>query len=128
MSFTDDAQNHNIEEAYNLKLQEEIEKMKLYRKSMEEEFANLDIDDPTTHKMVRNKLGELVPDACEVVLTLMLHAESESVRATLAKFVLTESMKSAATDKPIDLISEMFKDLAKNDDAVGSETADESSK
>lgn len=131
MAYTDEHQQApeppaaegTAEQRYNTKLQEEITRMQAYKKSLEEEFANANPDDPETHKKVRSKLHELVPNACETVAWLLDHSSSESVRGNMAKFVLTESMKSADGEKTKDVIGDMFKKLQDND--VNNDNADE---
>jgi hypothetical protein len=101
----------SAEERYNRQLAEEVAKIQAYRKSVEEEFSGVDVDDPETAKIARNKLFELVPDAAETIATLLLHAESESVRGTLAKFVFTEAMRAADKGKTADAWETLFKKL-----------------
>lgn len=101
----------SAEEKYNADLQKEVEKLALYKQAIEEEFKNMNVDDPETHKKVASTVHELIPQAAFTVALLMEHAQSESVRAGLAKWVLQTGMQSAAVDKPKDFISDMFEGL-----------------
>lgn len=105
------------EERYNLSLAEEKAKHEQYQAALRAEFASLDIDDPETQKRVRAEVFELIPIAASTVNYLMTHAESEAVRANLAKWVLSEGMKSAEKDKPKDFVSELF-DRLKTDEPI----------
>lgn len=129
MSYTDEEPNQpesyeglgkelSLQEKYDLQLQEEKAKYEIYREALKQEFANLDVDDPETQKKVRAEVHTLIPLATATISQLLEHAESESVRANLAKWVLSESMKTAEADKPKDFVSELF-DRLKNDSIDG---------
>lgn len=132
MAFTDDTDDTDddkpltAEDRYNQSLAKEIAEVNAYKKALEEEFANTDVDDPEVQKQVRKQIHELVPDACERIMWLLKHSSSESVQANLAKYILSESMKSADADKPKDALTEMF-DKLRVDDVEAEVAADESS-
>jgi hypothetical protein len=106
--------SESAEERYNAELQAELARLHAYKKSLEEEFKDVDVDDPKTAKMARNKLMELVPDAGETIAYLLLHGDSESVRANLAKFVFAEAMRAADNGKTADAWEELFKSISKD--------------
>lgn len=110
----------DAEALYNAKLAEEVAKLNEYRQSLEQEFKNLDLDDPEAHKRIKAEVHKLVPDACTTLKMMLEHAESESVRANIAKFVLTVAMKTADKETASDIVAEMFADLAANDDTTQS--------
>lgn len=78
---------------YQKRVARELAKVAEYKKALEEEFATADPDDPETARKTREKLVELVPDAGYTIAYLLKHAESETVRASLAKYVFDSAQK-----------------------------------
>lgn len=119
-SFINDL--NNAKSAEETSLQQEIERLRDFHKSISEEFAGLDADDPEAQKIIKTKLNELVPLATTSLSNLLLHADSDSVRLSAAKFVITEVMKNANTEKQSDILGDLFAKLADNDEKVEDES------
>lgn len=103
------------EQRYEAKLAEETARIHAYNKHLEAEFKNLDYEDPETHKKIKAEIHALVPDACTVLKAMLIHADSESVRANIAKYILTIAMKTADKEQASDIVAELFEQLAAND-------------
>jgi sarcosine oxidase gamma subunit len=72
------------------------------KKAMREEFEDSSSDNATvTTENAKRRVAELAPDAWAAVNYLVNHAESESVRANCAKWILDITMgkKQVAGDK-----------------------------
>jgi len=104
----------NAQEKYDAELAKELEALHAFRKATEQEFAGLEATDPKTAAAARNKLLELVPDAAEQLKFCLIHSDSDSVRANVAKFVFTEALKAADSDKTKEAWEDLFNQL-KND-------------
>lgn len=102
-----------LEKEYEANLAEEIART---RKAIHEEFADANPDDPETGEKARNNLITLVPDAKETIAFLMIHGESESVRAGLAKYVFDHAIGkekgTTAEDELKDLLTRVTPDEA----------------
>lgn len=107
--------NPGAADAYELSVQNELNKVRAYRKSLEEEFANANPDDPATAEKARNKMLELVPAAGETIAHLLNFAQSESVRASLAKYVFDHAIGKDKVVSSEDALDKLVRDLTKND-------------
>jgi len=97
---------------YDQNMQQELEKIQAYRKALEQEFGgDLDPNDPANIANARRQLLVLIPEAGETIRRLMVHAQSESVRANLAKYVFDQAMKDAAAGKADDETQKLLKEL-----------------
>jgi glucan phosphoethanolaminetransferase (alkaline phosphatase superfamily) len=85
-------------------LQEEINRLKADNQALHQEFSH----EPTSPDKIKKQLAELVPDALTQLSHLLNHAESESVRASAAKYVIDLARTSSSTD---DAISKLINDL-----------------
>lgn len=110
MSDTDNTEGKNLspEEAYNKRLGEELA---VYHKAIEEEFKGVDSTNPEVARKAKDKVIELVPHAGTTVHWLIQHAESESVRATLSKWVLQVAMADAAVTGKDDELTKFIESL-----------------
>ena len=115
MAKSEEELRNEIRLEYEANMQEEL---MAYRKSLQEEYGELgelDPDDPATADKVRGKLLKLVPDAYTTMQQLLNHADSETVRAGLAKFVFTEAIGKAKTQDEEDSLRDLLKGLKAND-------------
>jgi hypothetical protein len=110
--------NDKEQDGYENSLQAEIDKLHAYRQSIEEEFKGVDPQDPEASEKARKKIFELIPDAGGTIQYLLLHADSEAVRSSLAKFIFTEAIRSAKAAGDDDALTKLFSELAGNDKEV----------
>lgn len=103
-------------------LQDEIERLRQKEakqaetlKALQEEFA--DANDPEAIVIkARKAIKDLMPVAITQMGILIEHAESESVRASLSKFVVAAGLdKSKFEDDSSSTLQELLKQLANND-------------
>lgn len=103
-------------------LQEELarirareEELERTRKALAEEFA--DANDPDAiAKVARNAIKRIMPKAITQMEQLIEYAESESVRASLARFVIAAGLdKTKFEDSSSSELKELLKQLAAND-------------
>lgn len=88
-----------------------LEDLSAYHAAIESEFADTDGEDPETAGKVREHLFKLVPDAGTTIKYLLNHADSESVRANLAKFVYAEAMRTAKAEGDEDGFGKLLREL-----------------
>lgn len=79
-------------------LKQEIERLRTRereledsRKALQQEFAKAN-DPESVVKTAREAIRDIIPDAVIQLKTLINHAESESVRASLSKFVISAGL------------------------------------
>lgn len=78
------------------------------------EFIEADPDKPETAEKVRAHVVELVPEAKLALQHLLLHADSEAVRAGVAKFVMAAGMKALEGDKDKEDWAELLNKIGKD--------------
>lgn len=93
-----------------------IESLQGYHKAFEEEFKNVDANSPEAVAAARKQLFTLIPDAGATIQHLMNHAQSEAVRANLAKFVYAEALRVAKAEGEGDEMSRLINSLTKDDE------------
>jgi hypothetical protein len=96
---------------YDAQVAAELAKLGEYRKALEEEFKGADPEKAETAMKVLKRVVELVPDAGTTISYLLNHAESESVRATLAKFVVTVALRAAEKSGDDDELTRLVNEL-----------------
>lgn len=103
--MADDSTNgqEKTPDEYHAEVAAELKRIQAYKQAVEEEFKNLDSDDPTITKRSRDRVIECVPSAAEGLAHLIRFGESESVRAGLIKFVFTTAMQLTAAGEENDL-------------------------
>jgi hypothetical protein len=109
-----DEEGLSLEEKYNRTLANELHEM---HKRFTEEFAGVDSDDPVVANKARAQVIELVPKAAVSISTLILHAESETVRANLSKWVFEVAMKAANEGGTDSELVKLFEELRAKDTA-----------
>lgn len=87
-----------------MSLQDEVNRLKADNHALKAEFSH----EPTSPDKIKKQLAELVPDALTQLSHLLNHAESESVRASAAKYVIDLARTSSSTD---DAISTLINEL-----------------
>jgi hypothetical protein len=94
------------------KKEDELDKT---RKALQSEFAKATNPDDIAN-VDRNAIRDIMPDAVMQLKTLINYAESESVRASLSKFVIATGLdKSKIEDGSSSDLNELLKQLAAND-------------
>ena len=84
-------------------------------KALHEEFANAN-DPDAIAQVARKAIVDTMPQAIATMRELVEHAESESVRASLARFVVAAGLdKSKFEDSSSSDLKELLKQLAAND-------------
>ena len=114
MDKNEDNIRQELRAEYEANMQEELV---AYRKALDEEYGSLgelDPDDPDTTSKVRAKVLQLIPDAHSTMKHLLNHADSEQVRAGLAKFVFVEAIGKAKTEGEEQELRDMLKGLTRN--------------
>jgi|ERR1043166_4664172 hypothetical protein len=82
------------------------------RKALQEEFAQAS-DHGDVVKKARNAIRDLMPDAIMQMHTLLKTAESESVRASLARFIVATGLdKQKFEDDSQTELKELIKELS----------------
>lgn len=100
---------------YDRNLQEELEAAAAIKKALEEEFSkDIDPNNPDNAANARKQLLMLVPDAGMTIRWLMIHGDSESVRANLAKYVFSEAMRDALKKGDASDLDRILADLSKS--------------
>jgi hypothetical protein len=94
---------------YEKKAQEELEIIKRMRMAYEEEFSSANSASTAT-----DGVRELLPSALSTLAYLLDHAEKESVRATIAKFVVEKNIADSLTKDPGG-VEELIAKLSAND-------------
>jgi hypothetical protein len=95
----------------------ELERAIAMANARAEEFTDADPTKAETAEAVRAHVVEMVPQAKTAILDLLLHAESEAVRAGLAKFVMAAGMKALEGDKEADEWATLIKKIGKENTA-----------
>jgi hypothetical protein len=90
---------------------EDLERSIAEANAVKSEFDAADPDAVETAEAVRAHVVELVPDAKIVIKELLLHADSEAVRAGLAKFVMAAGMKALQDKGDRDELGSLLKSL-----------------
>jgi len=98
---------------YEKQVDKELAKLAEYHKALTQEFANIDPDDPEVIRKANEKIIELVPDAGAALNWLLNHAQSESVRANIAKYVFDRAIKHASEKGEDDEIAKLLKGMTK---------------
>jgi len=80
---------------YEAKVAAETERLQKLHESVKEALKDRSLDDPETMKVAKETALDLIPDAAVTIRYLMLHAESESVRKDLSKWIFTLAMDRA---------------------------------
>lgn len=104
-------------------LQEELARLKKKeddldntRQALQQEFAKATNPDDIAN-VARNAIRDIMPDAVMQLKTLINYAESESVRASLSKFVIATGLdKSKIEDASSSDLNRLLEQLAQNDE------------
>lgn len=108
-----DDNTEKLREQYEKQLEVELLELANYRKALEEEFSTKNLDDPETAAAAKAHVLETVPDAATQLKWLIRHAESESIRANLSKWVLDLAMQAAKKGEGDDALSTLLSELQK---------------
>lgn len=111
-----DEQVKALETQYEQAMAVELAKMAEYKKALEQEFENADPNDPVTAEKARKHVISLVPDATTQAKHLLNHAESESIRAGLAKFIINIAIRHAEDNSEEDEMQKLVNSLTKATD------------
>lgn len=109
----DQAERDELQKTYDQRITEELQRLAMYRQAVEEEFKGRSLDDPETAKMAKDQVVTLVPDACKTLAWLINHADSESIRKDISKWVMECAMKQASVNGENDALSQMLKEFTK---------------
>lgn len=110
-SVSSDDDIERIKAQYDEKMARELKELSTYRTALKEEFANLDPNDASTAAAARKHVVALVPVAATQLEYLIQHAESETVRAGLVKYVFDITVKQAISEAGDDEMSSLIKRL-----------------
>lgn len=93
---------------YEERLAQEITKIQEYRKSLEEEFSG--DSEAGSPEWIKAELKKLLPSAVSTLAFLSDHAEKETTRAAVAKFIVEknlEELKRGDVDELTKLLDSM---------------------
>ena len=93
-----------------MSLQDEINKLQQEKAAIQEEFTS-DYNS-TSPENIKKRLTQLIPDALTELENLLKHAESEGVRFSASKYVLTLSLDNATTE---DALRQLMNELRPSD-------------
>jgi hypothetical protein len=97
------------------RLQQKDEESTRTINALREEFANAN-DPEQVSQVARKAIIDIMPLAITQMRTLIEYAESESVRASLSRFVIACGLdKSKFEDSSTESLAALVKELAKND-------------
>jgi len=111
-----------ITDAYAREILQEQAKFEADRKALQEEFAEQikEKGELFSDEDVKDKVKEVLPDAFAQLKVLINNAESETVRASLIKFVFESALvvlkKEAKDGKVPNTVDGLMAELKKNDD------------
>lgn len=92
------------------------ERLQKDNKALAEEFANAGGDYEATVEVARKGLAGMLELAVTTAESLLLNAESESVRASMSKFVIDTVISGKLDAQPEGEIKNLLKKLADNDE------------
>jgi hypothetical protein len=97
------------------RLQAKEEELEKTRKALQQEFSQANDPDEVAN-VARNAIREIMPDAVMQMKTLVNFAESESVRASLARFIIATGLdKNKFEDGSNSDLKDLLKQLSAND-------------
>lgn len=114
----------DLQKQYDEALKEEVLELANFKKALEEEFRTKNLEDPETIAATKGHVVDMVPDAATQLKWLIKHAESESVRANLSKWIMELAMKRAERNEEDEALKEFLKGITIQPTPTKKEQAD----
>lgn len=105
--------SNELKKQYEAKIAKELQELAEYRKALEAEFRTKTLDDPETALKAKAEVVSLVPDAVSQLKWLILHADSESIRKDISKWVMELAIKAADKNGEDDELKDLLKQFSK---------------
>lgn len=113
---SNDATDPRAEDDAAKRLQDSLTDLAGYKKALEQEFAKVTSSDENLSTKALDSIIKLVPDAGEAISYLLNHADSEGVRAGLAKWVFDKVLRQYEKEGQEDELNKLIKSLTKTAD------------
>lgn len=104
----------SAKEEYANNVEAEFVRLAEYRNAVAEEFKGKTLDDPDTPIIAKNEIVSLIPDAAVQLAWLINHAQSESIRKDISKWVFDLAMKSADKTEGESALEKLLSEITKN--------------
>ena len=115
--MSDDNNDDKLTE-YERNIAQEMQQLADKREEIRKRLEGKTLEDPVTMKIAKDTVLDLIPDAALQIRYLINHAESETIRKDLAKYILNLGMQSKEKLDEEDELTSLLKDLTKpNPDA-----------
>jgi len=122
MSDTDNSVNNDVDSnsEYELSIAKEMQELAEKREAIRQKLKGKKLEDPETMAIAKETVLDLTPDAALQVRYLINHAESETIRKDLSKWVLGLAMNEHGKRDDEDELSSLINTLT-----GGKKTTDE---
>ena len=119
----DENDNNNPTSEYEQEVAKEFQRLAALREAVKEKLSGKELEDPETMKIAKETVLDLIPDAAVTVRYLILHADSETIRKDLSKWILqiamndrSQSNEDDELQKFLDTITKTNHDIKSSDD------------
>lgn len=106
-------ERQELKEEYEKQVARELQELAAYKTAIEQEFSTKTLDDPVMAARAKEEIVGLVPEAAVQLRWLITHADSESIRKDISKWVMELAMQTSAKNERDDALNELLESITK---------------